>query len=116
MYASATIHVRLQSDGTPEPTGLEGKFICPMHPEVVKDEPGQCPRCEMNLEQVPKVFPTQKIVAAQTPNSEAPAEESMPKQPEAGKEPAEEEVAEDSAPQVLAIRKSAVLDTGRGND
>lgn len=25
------------------------KYTCPMHPEVVKDEPGKCPKCGMNL-------------------------------------------------------------------
>lgn len=28
------------------------KFTCTMHPEVVKDEPGKCPKCGMKL--VPK--------------------------------------------------------------
>jgi Cu2+-exporting ATPase len=25
------------------------KYTCPMHPEIVKDEPGKCPKCGMNL-------------------------------------------------------------------
>lgn len=90
MYASAVIHVRLQADGTPEPTGLEGKYICPMHPEVVRDEAGSCDICAMDLERVPDLFPPQRIVAPQP----APA-------------------AKDAGGKVLAIRKSAVLDTGR---
>jgi Cu(I)/Ag(I) efflux system membrane fusion protein len=57
MYAHATIRVRLRPDGTPEPTGLEGKFVCPMHPEVVREEPGRCPICAMPLEQVPGARP-----------------------------------------------------------
>lgn len=28
---------------------VEGKYICPMHPEVIQDKPGQCPICGMNL-------------------------------------------------------------------
>jgi hypothetical protein len=25
-------------------------YTCPMHPEVVSNEPGKCPKCGMNLE------------------------------------------------------------------
>ncbi|MEX2306187.1 MAG: efflux RND transporter periplasmic adaptor subunit [Pirellulales bacterium] len=90
MYATAAIHVRLQSDGTPQPTGLEGKFICPMHPEIVRDEPGQCDICQMPLERVPDVFPVKPVAAVDAA-------------PTAGT----------VGTKVLAIRKSAVLDTGR---
>jgi Cu(I)/Ag(I) efflux system membrane fusion protein len=61
-----------------------------MHPEVVQDDPGRCPICEMPLERVPDLFPAQDI-----PPQQASADEG------------------DSAGRVLAIRKSAVLDTGR---
>ena len=27
-----------------------GKYVCPMHPEVVSDKPGNCPKCGMALE------------------------------------------------------------------
>ena len=30
-----------------------GQYTCPMHPEVVSDEPGRCPECGMFLEEVP---------------------------------------------------------------
>jgi hypothetical protein len=36
-------------------TPADGKAIsytCPMHPEIVRSEPGTCPKCGMNL--VPK--------------------------------------------------------------
>lgn len=25
------------------------QYTCPMHPEVVQDKPGKCPKCGMNL-------------------------------------------------------------------
>jgi FtsP/CotA-like multicopper oxidase with cupredoxin domain len=27
----------------------EGPYTCPMHPEIVSDEPGHCPKCQMKL-------------------------------------------------------------------
>lgn len=46
----------LQQDGSDkdvsvieEEAGL-GKYTCPMHPEVVQDKPGSCPKCGMALE------------------------------------------------------------------
>jgi Cu+-exporting ATPase len=33
---------------TPAPAGT--KYTCPMHPEVVRDSPGSCPKCGMALE------------------------------------------------------------------
>lgn len=30
-----------------------GQYTCPMHPEVIRDEPGSCPICGMTLVQVP---------------------------------------------------------------
>ena len=66
MYASAMIRVRLRADGLPEPTGLEGKFICPMHPEVVAEKAGKCTICEMQLERVPDA---PKITATASPQA-----------------------------------------------
>ncbi|MFO1482756.1 MAG: efflux RND transporter periplasmic adaptor subunit [Verrucomicrobiaceae bacterium] len=53
MFVSATINVQVMADGSPAPTGLEGKFACPMHPQVVQDHAGACPRCGMALAQIP---------------------------------------------------------------
>jgi Cu(I)/Ag(I) efflux system membrane fusion protein len=96
MYASAKIHVPLSSHGTPQATGLEGKYICPMHPDVVRDEPGECPICGMALEQVPDLFPPQSPVADQEHTAHQVGDGHAEMQ---GK--------------VLAVRKTAVLDTGR---
>lgn len=44
------------AESTPSPvpsaTADSKKYTCPMHPEVVEDKPGKCPKCEMVL--VPK--------------------------------------------------------------
>ena len=29
------------------------KYTCPMHPEIIRDEPGQCPICGMDLVAIP---------------------------------------------------------------
>ncbi len=34
----------------PDPTSL--RYTCPMHPEIVRDRPGDCPICGMALEPV----------------------------------------------------------------
>lgn len=94
MFASAMINVRLLSDGTPEPTGLEGMYICPMHPEIVQRDPGKCPLCEMSLEKVPDRPKPER-------DSVSEIEATKPLE-QAG-----------STAGVLAIPVSAVLDTGR---
>lgn len=33
-----------------------GQWTCPMDPEVISDQPGDCPKCGMALEQVPRAF------------------------------------------------------------
>lgn len=53
MFVSAVIRSALAADGRAAPTGVEGKFSCPMHPQILRDEPGQCPICGMHLEQIP---------------------------------------------------------------
>ncbi|HUC73337.1 MAG TPA: heavy metal translocating P-type ATPase [Stellaceae bacterium] len=34
----------------PPPTGAAGQWTCPMHPQIVRSEPGSCPICGMALE------------------------------------------------------------------
>ncbi len=103
MYASALIRVGLLADGTPEPIGLEGKYICPMHPEIVRDKPGRCPICDMQLEQVPEVRRPMATAHEELKDQEQDGDHKDHAQMEQGKKPAG----------VLAIRATAVLDTGR---
>ena len=53
MFVHASVRIPLVGDNKPAPTGLEGKFTCPMHPEVIRPEGGKCPICAMPLEQLP---------------------------------------------------------------
>lgn len=53
MFVSARIASRLDAEGQAAPTGVEGKFACPMHPQIIADAPGQCPLCEMALKLIP---------------------------------------------------------------
>jgi Cu+-exporting ATPase len=38
------------------------KYFCPMHPEVIADKPGSCPKCGMALERNPVWKPDQKVI------------------------------------------------------
>lgn len=113
MYASALINVRLRSDGSPEATGLEGKYVCPMHPEIIRDKPGKCSICQMALERIPD---------AKTSSSKPELNQTITKTTEAVKD---EHASHDHAKttphavstqpplgKVLAIPVTAVLDTG----
>jgi Cu(I)/Ag(I) efflux system membrane fusion protein len=53
MFVSAVIRSQLLADGSPAPTGLEGKFSCPMHPSVIESVPSKCRICGMELVQIP---------------------------------------------------------------
>jgi membrane fusion protein, copper/silver efflux system len=99
MYASAVIRARLMPDGTTEPTGLEGKYLCPMHPEVVRDKPGKCDICEMTLEKVPERKTVKKKNGHEGHDH---SKHDHVKNEKSGKEM-----------KALAIPASAVLDTGR---
>ena len=53
MFVSASIRAELLADGKPAPTGVEGKWTCPMHPLVLLPQAGSCPECQMPLVQIP---------------------------------------------------------------
>ncbi len=55
MFVSAIIDAVLTSEGRAAPTGVEGRYSCPMHPQVLADGApgGACPICEMPLEKIP---------------------------------------------------------------
>jgi Cu(I)/Ag(I) efflux system membrane fusion protein len=53
MFVSATIRAGLLGDGQLAPTGVEGKWTCLMHPQVLEVKDGPCPVCKMALTQIP---------------------------------------------------------------
>jgi Cu(I)/Ag(I) efflux system membrane fusion protein len=53
MFVSATIRAGLLANGQLAPTGVEGKWTCLMHPQVLEAEGGPCPVCKMALTQIP---------------------------------------------------------------
>lgn len=120
MYVSATIRVRLNADGSASPTGLEGKFACPMHPEVIQNQPGKCSICQMELKQIPQRGPF-AYVAQTVDQSDHTGHEGhqqtdpsdQPTSPLSQIPTPETRGAQPATALPLAIRASAVLDTGR---
>ncbi|MBX3422308.1 MAG: efflux RND transporter periplasmic adaptor subunit [Pirellulaceae bacterium] len=48
-YASAMVLVPLGQQGLVYDADLAGKWISPMHPQIIRNEPGSCPICGMDL-------------------------------------------------------------------
>jgi Cu+-exporting ATPase len=44
------VHGTLKPAAPAAPPGGKVEYICPMHPEIVRDRPGSCPKCGMALE------------------------------------------------------------------
>jgi Cu(I)/Ag(I) efflux system membrane fusion protein len=49
MFVRAVVRAKVASGGKVMDAVLAGKWVCPMHPDVVEDEPGFCSVCEMPL-------------------------------------------------------------------
>lgn len=49
MFAQAVVHSTMTANGNVLDPSLRGKWISPMHPEIIKDGPGQCDICGMDL-------------------------------------------------------------------
>lgn len=49
MFVRATVRSQIATGGRVMDPGLAGKWISPMHPEIVKDGPGSCDICGMAL-------------------------------------------------------------------
>jgi Cu(I)/Ag(I) efflux system membrane fusion protein len=123
MFVSVVIHAALGDEGETLPTGVEGKYTCPMHPQTLQDGAGACPICEMPLEQIPGARTAEPGPSGQEPPS-APPKFQCPMQCEKEKtydQPGRCPVCEMALVAVavpkpgsgpLAIPASAVLDSG----
>ncbi|MCA9120748.1 MAG: efflux RND transporter periplasmic adaptor subunit [Planctomycetaceae bacterium] len=60
-YANATIYLPIGQEGQVFDAGLAGRWISPMHPQIIRDAPGPCPICGMDL------VPTSKYGYSDTP-------------------------------------------------
>ncbi len=49
MFVRSRLKVQIGQDGHVVTTALEGKWLCYMHPEFVRDVPGKCDVCGMDL-------------------------------------------------------------------
>jgi Cu(I)/Ag(I) efflux system membrane fusion protein len=49
MFVRAVVHSVMGSEGRAVNPSMAGKWVSPMHPEVVKDKPGTCDVCGMDL-------------------------------------------------------------------
>lgn len=66
MFARAIAKSQIAQSGTVFAPEYAGKWISPMHPEIVKDAPGQCDVCGMDL------VPAEELGYIQDPNTEPP--------------------------------------------
>ncbi len=87
MYTNAYIKVKVGTGGQVEMADLAGKYIGPMHPEIVRDKPGKCPICGMDL------VPVGGVVGMMSASKPEGGIKSNPKG-------------------ILSVPRSAVLDTG----
>jgi len=48
-YATAKVFLPIGQQGEVYDAELAGRWISPMHPQIIRDEPGECPICGMDL-------------------------------------------------------------------
>jgi Cu(I)/Ag(I) efflux system membrane fusion protein len=100
MFASAVVRTRVAAEGAVVSNELAGRWVSPMHPTIVKDGPGQCDICGMDMvpaeslgvvgdptgAEEPLVIPrsavlftgTRSVVYVQVSDAESPTYESRP--------------------------------------
>ncbi|MDP3920747.1 MAG: efflux RND transporter periplasmic adaptor subunit [Candidatus Omnitrophota bacterium] len=66
MFVRSIVRAQVAGLGRVMAPDLEGKWMCPMHPEIIQEESGACPICEMPL------VPTEKMGYIKIDEGEAP--------------------------------------------
>lgn len=66
-YATASIQLPIGQEGEVYDEGLAGRWISPMHPQIISDKPGNCPICGM------KLVPTSRYGYSDTPVEQPPS-------------------------------------------
>ena len=67
MFVRASIKARIARKGTVINPTLAGKWICPMHPEIIKDSLDTCDLCGMDLVPIEKLYKTDVVASAPEP-------------------------------------------------
>ena len=67
MFVRAEAKSTLTAGGRIMAPSLEGKWISPMHPEIVKDAPGSCDICGMDLVPAEDLFGTGRSDESSSP-------------------------------------------------
>jgi len=49
MFVRAVVKSQVAAGGRVMDSGMAGKWVSPMHPEIIKDQPGECDICGMDL-------------------------------------------------------------------
>ncbi len=111
MYVNARIRVPLSEFGMLLSPAMIGKYICPMHPEVVSEEAGSCPRCGMDLIKVEGEMIGETHYVC--PMGCVEPRDDPGRCPECGMNMVKEIVAPAEDATSLAIPRSSVLETGR---
>jgi len=66
MYLTATVYSQLDANGIAKIESLKEKWISPMHPQIIKDGPGRCDICGIEL------VPAEKFIKNSNVNNELP--------------------------------------------
>jgi Cu(I)/Ag(I) efflux system membrane fusion protein len=67
MFVRAIVTSSIAAGGKTITADLVDKWMCPMHPEIVKDDPGHCDICEMSLRQTEELGYTHPGSATEEP-------------------------------------------------